>query len=313
MGDDSTDTPPDVDADIAAFLASDDAASDPEPDTPAEAVTDDATEEPDGDAPTEPDTAPPAAPAALDVAALTAAAEGDDPAALIKALGDKAETLLGAKAHRALRLQARTIETQGEKAAADKRGAEELERQLTAKYGDPVSARKASADGNVNAFLDMVERWSGRSWNDLQRWVAKGIAGRPEKIELRAPEAQQPPEDPMVKARAEQAQAEVAEWAKRGLVKLAPELDFAEAHELVIAEIREGFAKGINTPAKALPAVRAKLKARYESLHKVFGGKAPPRRETPSARLEHTETPGNTRETSLDEDIADFLRAEGIR
>jgi hypothetical protein len=84
---------------------------------------------------------------------------------------------------------------------------------------------------------------------------------------------------------------------------------------MVVAEIRAGYAKGITTPAKALPLVRTKLQAQYERLKKVFdGGRGAPKApkpEAPAARAARSEG-GNTRPRSLDEEISAFIRENGL-
>lgn len=244
---------------------------------------------------------------AVDLKALKKALEADDPVAFVKALGTKAETLLTGKAHRALRLQVKEFETA-------KTTAETLATQLGEKYGDPIAARKAAEAGDVDAFITMVEKWANHPWNDVAKWVTNGIAGRPARLEQKAREEQSA--SALAKAKQEQAVAEMTAWVDGGVKKLAPELHDPETVALVVAEIRAGFNSGVTTPAKALPLVRAKLKAQYERLQKVFGapgaGKKP-RPPAPSARIQRPEAGGSTRETSLDEDIADFMREQGLR
>lgn len=252
----------------------------------------------------------PAAPSianAFDLKALKKALESDDPVAFVKALGAKAETLLTGKAHRALRLQVKEFETA-------KVTAETLATQLGEKYGDPIAARKAAESGDVDAFITMVEKWAGHPWNDVAKWVTNGIAGRPARLEQKAREEQTA--GALAKAKQEQAVAEMTAWVDSGVKKLAPELHDPDTVALVVAEIRAGFNSGITTPAKAIPLVRKKLQAQYERLQKVFGKGGPspkPKPPAPSARIARADVGGSTRETSLDEDIADFMREQGLR
>jgi hypothetical protein len=258
------------------------------------------------------------APAGVDAAALTKAIEAEDPLAFVKALGEHADKLLTGKAHKALRLQVRELEDKATAATAAQAKADSLATQLGKKYGDPIAARTACNKGDVGAFLDMIEKWSGHSWNDVQRWVAAGLAGKPQRVTFqeRNPEPAAPAVDPAETARQEQAQAEVKAWAEKGVKSLAPDLDFPEAQELVLEEIREGVrtGKGVNTPAKAIPIVRKKLQERYERLHAVFGKGKPAKTKTPSpsTKVARSESNGKTRPTTIDEDIRDFLRSEGL-
>jgi hypothetical protein len=306
-----------LDADIAAFVA----------ETPAsEFDALDATHADDGagdsaEAPTEGEAAEGAEPAEsaaaagtdVDAAAVTAAIKAKDVQAFLKALGPHADTLLGGKAHRALRIAAKEAEKAAEKAKKKDSDAHSLVQQLADKYGDPIAARKAAEEGDVDSFITLVEKWGGRPWNDLIRWTTQGIAGRKERLDARDRESKAA--EQMAAAKKEQAQAEVKAWADAGVKKLAPELHDPEVVEMVVAEIRTGFSKGITTPAKALPLVRAKLQARYELLKRVFdGGRGAPAKkkvEAPAARVTRSDG-GNTRPMSLDESIAAFVKENGL-
>jgi hypothetical protein len=317
-----------VDADIAAFMAENPDAANGEPDAP-EPDGEPAAEggEPDGEGDDGADSADPEAQStdepegdeapsiatAVDLKALKAALEKDDPVAFVKALGKKAESLLSSKAHRALRLQVKEVEKAQAKAVAAQSRADELATKLGEKYGDPIAARKAAETGDVDSFVTLIEKWSGHPWNDVMRWVTNGIAGRKERLEAKARETNEATQRDQAKR--EQAQAEVRDWCDKGVKKLAADLHSPEVVQMVVDEIRIGFANGITTPAKALPLVRKKLEAQYKMLHKVFGkGQAPPkpRRPAPSARALPAEGQ-TTRELSLDEEIAQFKREQGLR
>lgn len=301
-----------IDAEIAAFIAE----TPPEPN----ATSDDSPVDDGGDAdvaspgedaaepePTEP------APADVDAAAVTAAIKAKDVQAFLKALGPHAEEMLGSKAHKALRIAAKTAEKAAEKAAKKDADAHELVQQLAAKYGDPIAARKAAEDGDTDAFITLVEKWSGRPWNDTIRWVTQGIAGRKERLEARAREDGEASRQ--AAAKKEQAVAEARKWADDGVKRLAPELHHPEVVDMVMAEIRAGYAQGITTPAKALPLVRKKLQERFERLKKVFdGGRGAPTKkkvEAPAARAARTDG-GSTRPRSLDEEIQAFVKENGL-
>jgi hypothetical protein len=305
-----------IDADIAAFVAETPASEfDAPSDAPADGRDNDS-----GEAPAEGEVAEESEPAAeptseadVDAAAVTAAIKAKDVQAFLKALGTHADALLGGKAHRALRIAAKEAEKAAEKAKKKDSDAHTLVQQLADKYGDPIAARKACEDGDVDSFITLVEKWSGRPWNEVMRWTTQGIAGRKERLDARDRESKAA--DQMAAAKKEQAQAEVKAWADAGVKKLAPELHDPEVVEMVVAEIRAGFSKGVTTPAKALPLVRAKLEARYQLLKKVFdGGRgAPPKKKTeaPAARAARSEG-GSTRALSLDESIASFVKENNL-
>jgi hypothetical protein len=281
---------------------SDDDADDGDSDGDDEVADEDSAED---DAEDEEQEPAPSLATAVDLKALKKALDADDPVAFVKALGAKAETLLTGKAHKALRLQVKELERTEAKANL-------LATQLGEKYGDPIAARKAAESGDVDAFITMVEKWAGHPWNDVARWVTAGIAGRPARLEQKQREEQSAALT--AKAKQEQAVAEMTAWVDSGVKKLAPELHSEEVTALVVAEIRAGFNQGVTTPAKALPLVKAKLEAQYRRLHKVFGAR-PPKKKTPapSARIQRPQTGGSTRETSLDEDIADFMKEHGLK
>lgn len=302
-----------IDAEIAAFIAE----TPPEPNAPSDGspVDDgpDADVAPPGEDAPEPEPTEPA-PADVDAAAVTAAIKAKDVQAFLKALGPHAEEMLGSKAHKALRIAAKTAEKAAEKAAKKDADAHELVQQLAAKYGDPIAARKAAEEGDTDAFITLVEKWSGRPWNDTIRWVTQGIAGRKERLEARAREDGEAARQ--AAAKKEQAVAEARKWADDGVKRLAPELHHPEVVDMVMAEIRAGYSQGITTPAKALPLVRRKLEEQYGRLKKVFdGGRgAPPKKkvESPAARVARSEG-GATRPRTLDEEIAAFVAENGLR
>jgi hypothetical protein len=245
----------------------------------------------------------------VDSAAIAAAIKSKDVKAFLEALGPHADALIGGKAHRALRIAAKEADKAAEKAKKKDSDAHSLVQQLADKYGDPIAARKACEDGDVDSFITLVEKWSGRPWNDVMRWTTAGITGRKERLE--ATERGDKAQAQMAAAKKEQAQAEVRQWVDSGVAKLAPDLHHPEVVQMVVDEIRAGYSNGITTPAKALPLVKAKLEAQYQRLKKVFdggrGAPKPARPEAPAARAARSEG-GNTKPRSLDEEIAAFVR-----
>src|SRR5690606_34099252 len=103
---------------------------------------------------------------AFDVEKVKAAIEKKDPKAFVEALGDAANDLLQGKAHKALRLMVKDVQKAEKQSAEAYAKASELVTSLQKKYGDPIAARQAADEGNVDVFIDMVEKWSGRSWTD---------------------------------------------------------------------------------------------------------------------------------------------------
>lgn len=315
-------TPQSAAADISAFLAepgnapsADAPAADPEASGETAAPVGDGVPPDPDDAAAADDDAPgegdPPAPAvgAVDSAAILAAIEAKDPAAFIEALGPAADDVLTGKAHKVLRLQLKD-------AKAETAKWQQIAQGLSVQYGDPIAARKASEAGDVDTFVDMVEKWGGHSWNDLMKWVAKGIQGRPERLEAKQRDAAKAE----TAKTAEQAKAleETRVWVGDSLKKADAKLleSAPELVDLVIEEIKSGLAKGIDSPAKALPLAKAKLKTQYERLHAVFGAGSAPRPKAPApapaARLDK-DTPTNTRPMTLQEEIAAFVRAEGLK
>jgi hypothetical protein len=226
--------------------------------------------------------------------ALLEAIDSGDVRQLIAALGDKAEALLGSKAHGALRVAARELD------AKEKRLATTAER-LDSKYADPIAVRKACEAGAENAFdlfADYVEKTTGRTWNDVLKWAAKAAIGRGERLTAQAAEG---------KAKEEKratAQAEVMTWVQSG-IKGKPIAAVPNAAQLVYDKIKEKHAHGIDTPAKAIPLVLADLRKHHATLAKVVGKEpAKVRREAPSARdrVSTKETP--YKRSSIEEDIA---------
>lgn len=299
---------------VAAFLASADAADDGAPLVPApSAEPRTPTLDPDDDEPADPAVAAPAlvtASAPTENDALLAALKSKDAAAFLEALGDDADSLLGAPAHAAIRIAAKDVREKLKTAVDTEKRTELLSEKLEKKYGDAITVRKLAterADGNIDGVLDIVERWTGLPWLEFQKWVAKGLSGRPER--LVAKEQVKVAESTATTAAAAKAAGEVTAWAD-GIVKKAdPELH--KAHPgltgLVVAKMREKFKDGVTTPAAALKLVKADLRAQVEAMAPVFA-KTRKAREPVITEVAERSTRTPQRKQTLEETIAETSR-----
>ncbi len=230
---------------------------------PAEATGDeDSQPEPAEDA-AEADAVEPVEAGAVDVDAIAAAIDAEDPDAFLAALGDRAKVLLGAKAHRALRRAGAES-----KRLADR--ANQLAKDLQAKYGDPVAAAKAATAGDLNPFLDHVERVTGLSWTELVTQANQIIAGRKTRLEATAvaksaAEAQAKVRREEAATQIRQAITELATKSEAKLLKAHPKLV-----DQVFERMREGYHRGVTTPAKALAEVKRDLLSQTRALQRVF-------------------------------------------
>jgi len=309
-----------ADADIAAFIAEGHNPAEGAPevdalDSPALAQV------PDDQEVNGPDDEQPEAPAATekkevaagapDAAKLLAAIEKKDLPALIEAMGAAADEMLTSKAHVTLRLQIRDLNKATEAANAQSTRATELATKLADKYGDPIAARAAAEQGDGDSFVALVEKWAGRDWNDVMVWLNKNITGRKERLEAKVKSTPATSTvDPVAQARA---MNETREWVSGVLKKSdAPLFDaYPEVVDLVIAEIRTGIKKGIDHPNKALPAVKAQLKAMHEKLSKLFAAPST-RTKTPVVVAKVGTSEGKqAREMTLEETIAETIREAG--
>lgn len=305
---------PTIDADIASFISSGDATGDVAPGAVADDdASDDAapaagstdTDEPTPDVLKPDDASEPAAaaPEGVDAKAMNAAIAKGDPKAFIESLGKQAEKLLGANAHKVLRLQV----VEANKATAK---AEALAKDLGIKYGDPIAMRLAGEKGDADTFVENLEKAAGATWAQIMQFVNKQAAGHEARLQTKRATAES--ETRAQAAARDTAMAEAKTWAASGLTKADAALakECPEAVELCLAEIKAGYSKGITTPAKAAPLVRAKLKAQYDRLGKVFGAGAKPRTTvaSPSTKLGNSEAPVTTRPMTLDEQIKAFTK-----
>jgi hypothetical protein len=245
---------------------------------------------------------------------LTKAIESKDPKAFVEALGDVAPELLGGKAHKTLRLMVKDAQKANKEAADTYAKAEKVGQLLDAKYGDAIKAREAADKGNVDAFVELIEKWAGNDWNEIQRWVAKGITGRNERLVSKKAEAEQ-----ATKAQTEQqvkAANEAKDWIKTKLQVSDKQLleSCPEIVDLVFDEFKVSFDKGVRTVREVLPAAKKKLEDRYLALHKVFGNKTQtPTKKAPSPAAKSPRADKNTRPKTLAEIIAETIAEDGSR
>lgn len=296
--DDSTPSTTD-DADDAAGAAS--GASDPRGDDDA---GDDDEADQGGDAPSDDGEGKDDEPAKREPTALEKAIEAGDVRKFIEALGDKAETLLGGKAHRALRLQAQELTSQ-------ERRLGKAHAALKEEFGDRRAAKKAWESGNVDAFVDFVEKTTGASWADCEKAVHDSLAGRETRLQAKAKA------DEEAKAAADTKRAE-HESALRTLITdtvKSSDAKLLEADPEIVGDVfrlmQTGWSRGINTPAKALAAWKKRLGA-IAAVLAPAPATPPKRRVAPQIRPPRQVPQTERREPQdVDEMVDNFLREEG--
>ena len=318
-----------MDANIAAFLAEGNKPDDASPassdsDTPndgegeaeGEGDADEAEGEGDADESTDDEEAE-KPPFKVDGAKLAEAIEKKDLTALLAAMGPAAEEMLTSKAHATLRLQVKDLKKLQTEVTGGEAKLKDATIKLAEKYGDPITARKACAEGDVDTFIDMVEKWSGHDWSDVIKWVTNGIKGRTERLEARAKDAKK--NDTQAQERVQQALEETRTWIQTSLSKSHGRFlkEVPGAIEMVLAELRAGHSKGIDSPAKAVPLVLKKLQEQHAQLGRYFEVKQKTKGKkttTPATKVGNaTEGQRKTRETTLEEDIAAFVKKERPR
>lgn len=239
--------------------------------------------------------------------ALEKAIESGDVRKFIEALGGKAETLLGGKAHRALRLAAGELTKQESrlKKASDA---------LKEKFGDPVEARKKWEAGDLDSFVDIVEKMTGVPWTEARKAVDDSIAGRETRLQAKAKA------DEEAKAKAEATRAE-HEKSLKGLITdtvKGSDAKLLEADPEIVDDLfrimQTGWKKGINTPAKAL----AVLKKRLTAVSAVLApAPAAPKKTAPATRTRGQIPPPRVPQTRGEQSddwevrVDQFLREEG--
>jgi hypothetical protein len=241
-----------------------------------------------------------------DAKALAKAIESEDAQAFIAALGDKANTLLGAKGHKALRKQASEVKKLLKKD-------EDLRAALLTKFKDPANALKAAQAGDMDAFVDIVERWSDMPWADCIKAVNASFAGKPARLESKA--KQQAEAQTQAETAKKAAEAKVREHVTTVISKDKNDAKLLAAYpklsELVFVKLQSGFKNGVNTPEKALKAVKADLQAEAKTLGKLFTKteKKPSKVTPPNEDYRSPEG----RPMTDDELIAQILREDGHR
>lgn len=294
---------------IASFLAEDHSDTTPEPEPEEAEATDESDDADDTDVDADSaaaddseeagdedeDSASPTA--KLDTKALTKAIDDEDPKAFIVALGKHADTLLGAKAHKALRMQAKEVRHQEQRA-------EKITSALMAKFGDPVAARKAAEAGDAEAFVESLEKQYGAPWAEMLKFVNASFAGKPARLEAKA-KAQHAEQSAQTEAAAK-VKSEIETRVKTSDAKLL------KAHpkiiDLVFEKMRTEYKNGINTPAKALAAVKKELQAEHKALAKVFAAGSTESKPATKPRPPREERQSDGRKMNDEEFIKEFLR-----
>lgn len=239
-----------------------------------------------------------AAPATIDLKAIESAIAAKDPELLLSALGDRADELLGTKAHKALSHRAKEIRQARE-------GLVKAGNELREKFGDPAAIRAAAGKGDVDTVISGVEKFFGAPWADFIKFVNAGLAGQPARLEAkaRAENAAKTEAETRRQTAETQVRASIAETVKKSDAKLLA------AHPAIVAlvfeKMRVGFRKGLDTPAKALAAVKKDLQAQHSALAKVFT--AEPRRRSPEIRPPREASGKNGREQTADEFRNEFV------
>jgi hypothetical protein len=321
-------------------MAANDAVDSDETEDDSDAVDSDDAEEPDEDEETEGDEDEDA-PHEIDVGAvseaLTAGPDGTvDVLALAKALGKEPEDLGVSPA------QMKAIRLTRKKADQTLARANKLADSLREKFGDQVAARRAMDAGEINPAIETVEAIFGMSWNDLNKAVTAALAGKPlkdleDKRKARAYEKEKSEREAAEKkASEERAVAERETKAKafitskikkdplasKDVAKLLQDAGLPPIEELVFAELKAGYSKGLTDPLKALEKVRDKLRKQAKALAaggliatgKPAGKKPPARSVTASRPRDGAQrgAAGNAREMTDAELRALVLKEAGL-
>lgn len=249
----------------------------------------------------------------INLAKLTEAVDSNDLPGFLEALGPAAQELLTSKAHKTLRIQVKDAEAKIKSAVAAEQKASNIATKLQEKYSDPIAVRRmieAQDPKAVDAFLDFAEKTTGADWNSIMKWTAKGLIGRPERLATKAKEVTK--QAATKSAEETLAMQQTRDWVTAG-IKAKDESLLSEAPEmvdLVIEEIRAGYSRGIDSPAKAIPGVLNKLEAQHAKLTKILakGGKPAAKvakpEAAPSGRIGKIGPDQKTRRSTLEEDIA---------
>ena len=238
---------------------------------------------------------------------LEAAIAAKDVRAFLAALGDSAEELLGGKAHKALRHQAKELRVQEDTVRKSSLALKE-------EFGDPRAAGEAAKKGpeGADAFIDAIERQFGASWADCVKYVNDSQAGRDARLQAKAKAAT----ETTAAADAKRGEHEttlktlITDTVKTSDAKLF-EAD-PEIVDDVFRIMQGGWKKGINTPAKALAALKARLAKIAGALAPTAPPATPARRRAP-AQLPPPRVPQakGPPPRDVDEMVEQFLREDG--
>lgn len=241
---------------------------------------------------------------------LSSAIDSGNVQLFLDTLGDKADKLLGSAAHKSLRLTAKENRKNYTKL-------QNLATSLEHKFGDPVKARTAAANGDIDAFIDSVEKQWGNSWKTLIQAVNSSIAGREARIEAKNTQKKQ--EDTAAQKQREEAAANVKKHVTE-VVKVESDkllAKYPKVVDLVIEKMREQYKNGVNTPKKALELVKKDLQEQAKVLTELFSDKKskksqsvnilPPSREPKGRRGDKP----MTEDELIEEHLREFKRPVG--
>lgn len=241
---------------VAEASASGEPMTDPEEGDEPEAEA--SEEESDDESEETEEAAEPEGAAGLDpeLAALVKAKDLDALAAKLGIANPEEFFKIGATDFKAIRHEKREIKKATEKL-------ERLEVNLREKYGDPVSARKAFQEGNLDVFFESVERWAQVPYSEVMKAWHNRVAGKP--VEPLAPRAAATEKDTATEAK-------ITEYKAKITTDLAGEklAAYPGVVDLVFAKMKAKWNEGVRTPKKALELVAADLKAEQAQKRKIL-------------------------------------------
>ena len=152
----------------------------------------------------------------------------------------------------------RSIRHERKRAAKERTEFENLKGELRTKYGDPIVARRAFESGDLNAYFETLEKWSGVPHAEVQKAWALHVQGKAApKLVPKAPES----------ASVAQDAAKVAQLKERITADIAkdPLAGVPGVVDLVFDKMRSGWNNGVRTPVAALKLVAADLAERNKA------------------------------------------------